>query len=97
MLERKTKCSECCYCKLHGKADSRFALAGHKSHGRGYFYCENPEAQNMTDDHGNPRDAFIGYGTAEYETKLQLKTRPRWCPLEMKNEDLDQKVRKKNI
>lgn len=82
MIEcKKTKCRECCYCKLRGRADEKFASPGHKNYGRGYFFCEHPEAQNLKDNHGFPRTAFIGYGTAESITRLQLKTRPRWCPL----------------
>ena len=82
MLEsKKTKCSECYYCKMHGRADTRYAGIGRSGYGRGNFFCEHPGAQNLKDNRGLPKTAFIGYGTAESTTRLQLKTMPRWCPL----------------
>lgn len=82
MIEsKKTKCSECCFCKLRGRADAKYAGVGHTGYARGYFYCTNPAAQELKDKHGYPQNAFIGYGSPESDTKLQLKTRPRWCPL----------------
>lgn len=71
---KKTKCSECCYCKMTRRA------AGWN--GRGNFYCKNPETQKLPRKvFGNKDSCFICFGTSEYDTKPTIKTRPRWCPL----------------
>lgn len=71
---KKTKCSECCYCEMARRA------AGWN--GRGTFYCDNPEAKKLPQKvFGNKSACFICFGTAEIDTRPQIKTRPRWCPL----------------
>lgn len=35
---------------------------------------------------GNQMPSFIGFGTPEYDTKLTVKTSPRWCPRRKKKE-----------
>lgn len=74
------RCKECQYCELHNRADSRFV--GWHSYGRGYFFCENSETKKLPiKEFGNKMPGFIGFGTPEYDTKLKMKTSPRWCPL----------------
>lgn len=75
---KKTKCTECYYCKMKGRANAGF---GHKNYGRGYFYCTHPEVKHLKDNYGHPRTGLIGCGTAEKTSQLQTKTRPRWCPI----------------
>lgn len=82
MIEsKKTKCSECCYCKMRGRADAKFAGHGNAGYGRGHFYCKHPAIKNMEDKRGYPRQGFIGFGTTKHDSQVQIKTRPRWCPL----------------
>lgn len=71
----KIKCTECKYCKMTWRSSGW--------NGRGHFYCENPAASKLSDEvFGNKAPQFICFGTVEYETKPQIKTRPRWCPME---------------
>lgn len=39
-----------------------------------------------SDTLGNQMPSFIGFGTPEYDTKLTVKTSPRWCPRRKKKE-----------
>ena len=53
----------------------------------GYFFCENQETKRLPREaFGNQMPSFIGFGTPEYETKLTVKTSPRWCPRRKKKE-----------
>lgn len=71
------KCSECKYCKNHGRANmQRNVVYGYP---RKFYYCENP---NLDKSIWN----FVGYGDTTKESPLQLKTCKKWCPLkEVKN------------
>lgn len=75
MLESKrTKCSECCYCKMTHRAT--------RWNGRGTFYCKNPDAKKLPQKvFGNKSACFICFGTTEKDTRPLIKTRPKWCPL----------------
>lgn len=71
--------------KLRNRAESKFT--GGYGYGRGYFFCENQETKRLPREaFGNQMPSFIGFGTPEYETKLTVKTSPRWCPRRKKKE-----------
>ena len=73
------KCSECDFCKMTTRANAKFNKSG--IYGRGEFFCENPETEKLPKKaFGNKMEGFIGFGTPERESKLTLKTSPRWCP-----------------
>lgn len=75
-----TRCKDCEYCKLLYRADVIHAGIG-RSYGRGEFFCENPKTINLpAEAFGNKMRGFIGFGTPEKDTKLHMKTSPRWCP-----------------
>lgn len=62
-------------------------FTGGYGYGRGYFFCENQETKRLPREaFGNQMPSFIGFGTPEYETKLTVKTSPRWCPRRKKKE-----------
>ena len=80
------RCKECQHCKLKGRAESKFS-GTYTGSGRGYFYCENPEAKKLPREaFGNQMPEFVGFGTPEYNTKLTTKTSPKWCPRRKKRE-----------
>lgn len=73
------RCKECRHCELRNRAESKFT--GGYGYGRGYFFCENQETKRLPREaFGNQMPSFIGFGTPEYDTKLTMKTSPRWCP-----------------
>ena len=79
------RCKECQHCELRNRAESKFA--GRYGYGRGCFFCENQETKRLPREaFGNRMPSFIGFGTPEYDTKLTVKTSPRWCPRRNKNE-----------
>lgn len=79
------RCKECQHCELRNRAESKFA--GGYGYGRGYFFCENQETKRLPREaFGNQMPSFIGFGTPEYDTKLTVKTSPRWCPRRKKKE-----------
>lgn len=52
--------------------------------GRKHYYCTNPMAK--TPD--NRTTGFIAFGENSYESPIQIKTSPRWCPMrEVNNHD----------
>ncbi len=78
------KCSECDFCEMITRANAKFSKSG--IYGRGEFFCENPETKKLpVKAFGNKAEGFIGFGTTEKESKLTLKTSPRWCPRRAKN------------
>ena len=51
--------------------------------------CKHPHIGNMKQsEFGNRLAGFIGFGDTTRESTLQLKTHPKWCPIEkvQKNE-----------
>lgn len=79
------RCKECQHCELRNRAESKFT--GGYGYGRGYFFCENQETKRLPREaFGNQMPSFIGFGTPEYDTKLTVKTSPRWCPRRKKKE-----------
>lgn len=79
------RCKECQYCKLIGRGENKFSST--YGYGRGHFFCENPETEKLPiKAFGNSSPRFVGYGTEEYNTKLMVKTSPRWCPRRKKKE-----------
>jgi len=74
------RCRECEYCKMISRANSTYRTP----FGRGHFYCVHPKTKETRYIEGRPigfyTPRFIGYGTPERDTVLQVKTRPRWCP-----------------
>lgn len=72
------KCKECEHCKMLSRAN---AVAGY-IYGRGEFWCRNPETDKLPlKIFGSKAPGFIGFGTPEKESKIQVKTSPRWCPI----------------
>lgn len=79
------RCKECQHCELRNRAESKFT--GGYGYGRGYFFCENQETKRLPREaFRNQMPSFIGFGTPEYDTKLTVKTSPRWCPRRKKKE-----------
>lgn len=79
------RCKECQHCELRNRAEDKFA-SGY-GYGRGYFFCENQETKRLPREaFGNQMPSFIGFGTPEYDTKLTVKTSPKWCPRRKKKE-----------
>ena len=73
------KCRECDFCEMELRADARFS--GYAIYGRGMFFCQNPETKKLPRKaFGNKLEGFIGFGTPERESILQMKTSPKWCP-----------------
>ena len=73
-------CRECEYCKMRSRAD--VTLAGNGIYGRGEFRCEHPETGKIpVKVFGNRMPGFIGFGTMDRRSVVQIKTHPRWCPL----------------
>jgi hypothetical protein len=70
------KCKECKFCEVHGRSESQRGKIGRK-----HYYCDQPEVHKLKDSHGLPQNNFVGFGTNTDLSPLQLKTRPRWCPL----------------
>lgn len=74
-------------CKQRDAGDESKFSGTYTGSGRGYFYCENPEAKKLPREaFGNQMPEFVGFGTPEYNTKLTTKTSPRWCPRRKKRE-----------
>lgn len=73
----KAKCVYCEYCKPIGRMQTQLGCLGRKT-----YYCENPKSRDLpTRVFGNRAERFIGFGKYnEYESPLELKTAPRWCP-----------------
>lgn len=82
------KCKECEHCKMTSRANIKFAGGGYGGYGRGEFFCEHPDVGKMHPrDFGNRAPGFIGFGTMEKESVVQIKTSPRWCPLRRASHD----------
>ena len=78
----KSQCRYCNDCKASGRA--RDTIQGH---GRKHYYCENEEAKKLPPEvFGNKAHRFIGYGENTWESKLAVKTAPRWCPKNRKTD-----------
>lgn len=74
------KCKECEYCKMRGRANVKYS--GYGIYGRGEFWCEHPDTTKLPPRaFGRSAPSFIGFGTREKDSKPQIKTSPRWCPL----------------
>lgn len=70
-------CKYCTFCRCTGRAGAQ----GAKVFGRKHYYCENPNTEGDKN-----RNKFVGYGDNTRESPLQLKTHPKWCPLEKEPE-----------
>lgn len=68
-------CRYCFNCEGKGRSDAQ----GCSMYGRKHYYCTNPDANP-----GDYKTTFVGYGDNTLESPLQLKTHPRWCPMEVK-------------
>lgn len=73
----KRQCKYCSSCKCKGRSRAQ----GIEAFGRNHYYCIHPDRNK-----GENRKFhdFIGYGDNTRESQLQLKTHPKWCPLEAK-------------
>lgn len=81
------RCKDCEYCKMPYRADAKYAGINH-DYGRGEFYCKNPETDKLPlEAFGYKPPGFIGFGTSEKDTKLQVKSSPRWCPKRRKSDE----------
>lgn len=78
----RAKCRHCSDCKSYGR--SRNTL---RSFGCKHYYCENEEAKKIPQkEFGSKAALFVGFGENTMESKLKLKTAPRWCPKNRKKE-----------
>lgn len=76
-------CRECRFCHMSGRTNPKFSRC--TLFGKGLFFCDNPETKRLPEKvFGNRMPGFIGFGTAEINTELIIKTCPKWCP-ERKN------------
>lgn len=83
MKERKIKrqCKYCEFCEQIGRQQSNSFTYGRKQ-----YWCKHLSVKTMNDQiFGNKARGFIGFGNNDLESKLAIKTHPRWCPLENKS------------
>lgn len=73
------KCKDCKDCLVKGRSNHIKNLWGRK-----HYFCMNKKVLNMKDKWGRPVYNFCGYGDNSYESPLQLKTTPRFCPIKNK-------------
>lgn len=76
----KTTCKKCQYCRQGGRQQSQRGTLGRRK-----YYCEHPSVGDIKDKYGWPIDPFIGFGDMSRESPLVLKTRKKWCPMEVTN------------
>lgn len=89
-MRTMVRCKDCEYCEMLCQANTLYSGSG-RLYGRGEFYCTNPETGKLPNEaFGSKMREFIGYGTPERESKLQVKTSPRWCPKRKKGEKNEQ-------
>lgn len=75
-----TSCKYCNYCKSRGQANRTGNNSGREP--RKTYYCENPLTYELpASSFGNRAHRFIGYGTSDWGSPLNMKTSPKWCPL----------------
>ena len=75
----KPRCRLCQFCKDTGRA----AVTSNARNGysRKSYMCEHPKAKELPQSaFGNKMACFIGFGDCTYESKVQVKTAPKWCP-----------------
>lgn len=71
----KIKCMECKYLTMRHRSEGIYS-----SYGRGEYYCEHPVSRRLpAKAFGRKTACFVCFGTNERETRLTIKTAPRWC------------------
>lgn len=50
------------------------------TYGRKHYYCKHPNVKTPP----NISEGFICFGENTWESKITIKTSPRWCPLKEK-------------
>lgn len=79
-MTEKKKCRYCEYCKDGGRMQSQCGRLGRKT-----YYCEEKRAYQLPmTAFGNKADRFIGFGDMTLQSKVSVKTAPRWCPINAK-------------
>lgn len=76
----KPTCKKCQYCRQRGRQQSQCGNLGRRK-----YYCEHPSVGDIKDKYGWPIYPFIGFGDISRESPLALKTRKKWCPMEVTN------------
>ena len=73
------RCTECAFCNPASKTKASRSIVG-----RSMYYCTHPCLSRLPVCVFRNMDiGFIGLGAATAESKLTLKTHPRWCPMEL--------------
>lgn len=75
------RCVNCQYCKQIGRQQTQRGQLGRKR-----YFCKHPRVNELKDEHGLPLYPFIGFGDMSKESQLTLKTRKKWCPMEVDND-----------
>lgn len=70
------RCKYCEYCKQIGRQQSN-----RYTYGRKHYYCKHQDAKTPP----NIAEGFICFGENNKESKITIKTSPRWCPLKDKS------------
>lgn len=73
-------CAHCQYCQQVGRQQTQSGQLGRKK-----YFCNHPKVGELKDKHGFPLFPFIGFGDMSAKSELTLKTRKKWCPMEVKN------------
>lgn len=76
----KPTCKKCQYCRQGGRQQSQRGTLGRRT-----YYCEHPSVGDIKDKYGWTIYPFIGFGDMSRESPLVLKTRKKWCPMEVTN------------
>lgn len=71
------KCKNCSLLKLSHHAKSTRNNQYNGKAPRAAYYCQHPNSNKASDY----RLGFVGFGEANYQSPLALKTTPIWCPL----------------
>lgn len=74
---KKCKCCEYCECVGRAKKTSN----SRSGYSRKEYMCENPKIKDVPlDAFGGKMRGFIGFGDNTYNSPVQIKSAPRWCP-----------------
>ena len=73
------QCRKCAFCGRRARAQTARSIMG-----RRMYYCAHPRLSDLPASvFRNMDPGFIGLGEATAESRLTLKTHPRWCPMEL--------------
>lgn len=73
------RCSICAYCRCIAQPSPRRSVSFRKQ-----YFCTHPALRDYPSSaFKDKRIGYIGHGDLTKESRLTLKTHPRWCPIEM--------------